>query len=425
MPPSRLPRPSAARKFLDLPSHLASFLRLDLSQLALESGAVQRWRVLQDGAQLLGLCLTYTLCALALAPCARIAPGRRALGESALRSRLSAAAPFVEALLGRLLAHRLRRFRRAGPGLRLYDTSTVQLPGGDRYRVHASVDPTRAEAVGLELTDASSGEWMDHATFGPGDVVLADRGLGRVAEFFTIEERRAYALMRVHLPNVPMASELRTTAFAVTRRACAGELETDVTLEHPTDKTRSLAARLVVVPLPPEQAARARQGVRKAAKKRKRAPDAVTLRLAGYVVLLSTVPTHVADARTLASWYRLRWQVELFFKRCKSLMKLVPRKKVGQALARTLLLTSLLTAVWLTAQIPDDVPSVWRALATLVTMVCASWLASAAERLGREWLTEGAKLGGRERAGRARAREAALQALEVLREAGRKGCLVA
>ncbi|RYZ63335.1 MAG: hypothetical protein EOP08_11090 [Proteobacteria bacterium] len=291
--------------------------------------------------------------------------------------------------------------------------------------MHASVDPTKAEAVGLEVTDASSGEWMKHATFGPGDVVLADRGLGRAAEFFEIAERRAYALVRVHLPNVPMASELRTTAFAVTRRACAGELETDIRLDHPTDEKRSLAARLVVVPLPPEKAARARQGVRKAAAKRKRVPDAVTLRLAGYVVLVSTVPKEVADARTLASWYRLRWQVELFFKRCKSLMKLVPRKKVGEALARAMLLTSLLVAVWLTAQIPDDVPSVWRVLATLVTMVCASWLVSAAERLGREWTTEGAKLGGRERAGRARAREAALQALEVLRGPGERGCAMA
>ena len=412
MPLDVLPYPPLDRNLTDLPARLAARLGVDLTTLACQTGAVQRWRGLRTGAQLLTACLSYTLLGLALPTLARTQAGG-ALGPSALRERLAAAVPLLEALLGRLLARRVRDARRDGPGLRLYDSSLVRVPGGARYRIHATLDPHDEAAVGLRVTEAKEGEWLAFATFGPGDVVLADRGLGRASEVHAVAARGAYALLRVHLPNVPLEAPTSLTPLALVRRACAGALETAVRVPDPDGKREPLAARLLAVPLPAERAARQRQAVRAKAKKNGKTPDQATLLLAGYVVLLTTVPTEVADVRTLARWYRLRWQVELYFKRAKSLLRLVPRKKVGDRLARALLLTTLLVGAWLTEQLPLDAArtGLWPALALLTCALTAALGACLGGELG-PWLRGS---GAKPRRKRPRAHAAAAVALHQLR----------
>jgi Transposase DDE domain len=423
VPSTFLPRKRLERNLTDLPAQLAASLGVDLSALAVETGAVKRWRQLRSGVQLLSACLGYTLLGLSLETLARTRFAGH-LGPSALRVRLAAASGLLEALLGRLLARCGRRARAAGPGLRLYDTSEVTVPGGERYRVHLTLDPDDEASVGLVVTERAAGEWMRYATFGRGDVVLGDRGLGRASELHAIAARGAYSLLRVHLPNVPLEADASLRPYALVRRACRGDVETAVRVADPDGQRAPLPARLLVLPLPAEKVARARQAVRKKAKKEGRTPDRRTLLLAGYVTLVSTVATAVANAHTLGSWYRVRWQVELGFKRAKSLLHLVPRTKVGALLARTLLLTSLLVGVWLQAQLPPEAVgrSAWAAMSLLV---CALVAAVAAPLLAGDlggWLRT---LGPSARAKRPRARLAVLAALERLRSAGKKAYAVA
>jgi hypothetical protein len=81
-------------------------------------------------------------------------------------------------------------------------------------------------------------------------------------------------------------------------------------------------ARLILAPLPPEKAARARQKQRRAAAKRSHHPDELALKLAGYSCFITSVPADRLPPDVLLSWYRVRWQIELWFKRCKSLLGL-------------------------------------------------------------------------------------------------------
>jgi hypothetical protein len=60
--------------------------------------------------------------------------------------------------------------------------------------------------------------------------------------------------------------------------------------------------------------------LRRNAAKKGRTPSATALRLAGYFCLLTTLPEAVASEDVALELYRIRWQIELFFKRCKGLL---------------------------------------------------------------------------------------------------------
>ena len=77
-----------------------------------------------------------------------------------------------------------------------------------------------------------------------------------------------------------------------------------------------IQVRLVAVRLPKDEAEEARKRVRKEYGKK---ASAEMLEAAGYVALYTTVPAARMSAAHCIELYRLRWQVELLFKRWKSI----------------------------------------------------------------------------------------------------------
>ena len=67
----------------------------------------------------------------------------------------------------------------------------------------------------------------------------------------------------------------------------------------------------------------------KEAKRRGKKPDPRSLEAAKYILLLTSLPATVVPPADILAIYRLRWQIELAFKRFKSLagLDLLPAKK--------------------------------------------------------------------------------------------------
>ena len=105
-------------------------------------------------------------------------------------------------------------------------------------------------------------------------------------------------------------------------------------------------ARLIVCALPPAARQRAeRQARRKHQKCRARsAMRPLTLSSTGFLMVLTSLPPTVSAAEVLAA-YRLRWQVELAFKRLKSLLGLDRLPERSADLARSWLLAHLILAL--------------------------------------------------------------------------------
>lgn len=108
---------------------------------------------------------------------------------------------------------------------------------------------------------------------------------------------------------------------------------------------KRIEATVHAVPLPEEQAAKARRRTRQTAAKKGRTPKQATLYLSGWVLVLTTIPATILDTKTVAALYRLRWQVELVIKRLKSLLDMdCLRAKKDSDLAELYLYGKLLYA---------------------------------------------------------------------------------
>ena len=83
-----------------------------------------------------------------------------------------------------------------------------------------------------------------------------------------------------------------------------------------------LPVRVVARRLAPAQAAKRRRYAKQRYRRQGKACSAAYLKLLGWDLLVTNVPATILDALAVATCYRLRWQIELIFKRWKSQLKL-------------------------------------------------------------------------------------------------------
>lgn len=316
---------------------------VDLEATAREFGALRRARKLRCAEDLLHLALLHgpaglSLKATALAACE--AGLAEQLSDKAVQGRLQLMGDWLEHILQRLVA----QLAPAAVGrLSLVDGTVVSAPGakGAQWRVHARYDPALGRFTDFRLTSVHTAEAVAQTRIGPGRTMVLDRGYGRVrnvadvlaagSDVITRLGWRAMALLDASGQRIDLLSLL-----PVGLEACEHEV-------HLAGIGRPL--RLVLQRLPPERAVAQRKRTTRRAGKRGQALDPRTLAAAEYLILLTSLPTADASVDRVIALYRARWQVELGFKRLKSLGGLDKLAASDPRSARTWLLAHLIAAV--------------------------------------------------------------------------------
>jgi Transposase DDE domain len=334
---------------------------IDLEATARASGALVRRRAIRSAEMLLRLALAYGPGGLSLRMAAAWAgvSGLADLSDTAVMKRLRKAAAWLGEVAGALLRRAAAAPPIPGPlpgrRLRIADGSMIVAPGGKRkWRLHATYDPVAGRFTDLELTDERGAESFDRTDWRPGDVALGDRGYARPPALRRILAAGADFIVRtgwtrlrlLDAAGAPLAWERIFAALAV------GEVaERAVAVDYSGQGGRSrggavFPARLIVLRLAPAAAARAAKAQhRRQNRCRSRRPlQPLTVRATGYLMLVTSLPPSVPAAEVLAA-YRLRWQVELAFKRLKTLLGLGRLPAKGEALARSWLLAHLILAL--------------------------------------------------------------------------------
>lgn len=334
---------------------------IDLEATARANGALLRRRGIRSAATLLRLALAYGPGGLSLRSAAAWAgaSGLADLSDTAVMKRLRKAAVWLGEVAGALLRRAADVPPTPGPlpgrRLRIADGSMIVAPGGKRkWRLHATYDPVAGRFTGLELTDERGAESFDRTGWRPGDVALGDRGYARPPALRRILAAGADFVVRtgwtrlrlLDTDGAPLAWEALFGSLAVGE---AAERAVSVDCSGQGGRSRGGAvfpARLIVLRLAPEAAARAAKAQRRRQNRcRSRRPlQPLTVRATGYLMLVTSLPPSVPAAEVLAA-YRLRWQVELAFKRLKSLLGLGRLPAKGEALARSWLLAHLIVAL--------------------------------------------------------------------------------
>lgn len=324
--------------------------KVDLDASARDKGALLRRRVVRSAETLLRLALAYC-CGLSLrqTSCWAHLQGLGKLSQVGVMKCLRRSSAWLEYLVLTKLAERAECRQIQGLRLRLVDATTVSAPGsqGTDWRVHLGFDLGSLTIDAVELTGAEGGESLSRFQIGAREVLIGDRGYAHRRGLWSVRQGGGDFLVRSNWQNLPLqtAEGERFDLLREARSLSEGEVGEFSVQTVATRKEPSMAARMIILRKSEEAAEQAREKIRREARKKGRQVDPRTLESAGYIFLLTSLPAAQIKASEVLELYRFRWQVELAFKRLKSLWGFgsVPVKDPG--LARTYIYAKLLIAV--------------------------------------------------------------------------------
>ncbi len=328
---------------------MVSMLPADLEERAFSKFAIQRRRRVSNGETLLRLALAYAVCDFSMRQLAAWAKvtGIADLSDVAVLKRLRGASDWLGDLVMGWLAERGLTRHVPPLAVQVIDASVVMAPGGVGvdWRVHARLDLAALRLTSIEVTGPEGGESLDRHALAPGEVALADRGYAHREAVAGVLEAGAHVVVRGNWQNFPLETRKggRLDVVACLETLAPGEIG-----DWPVrfrSKRKAYPLRLIAIRKSEAATARERAKIRAAAQRKGRQPDPQGLRAAAFIYVLTDLPAEVLPASEALELYRLRWQIELAFKRLKSILKLDHLRAHDPRLARTYLYGKLLAAL--------------------------------------------------------------------------------
>ena len=317
----------------------------DLDESAVEFKALQRKRGIASAGDLLRLGLAYALGETSLAGISRWAEGTETgyLSRQALFKRLRNAGPWFEHILSSLLQD---AFDTIPGSVQLIDATSLSIPGssGTDWRVHLNFNLNTQRMVEAKLTEASTGESLNHFSFQPGSLVIADRIYGRPQEIANIQDAQVIIRMKCSHSGL---RDLNGKPFELLKELV--KLKQAERGDYPVQlfsKGKYVCQGRLIAVLQSEAAAgRARKKINRKAQRNSRKASLTALEAANYIFVFTNLPAQTYSPQEILNLYRFRWQVELCFKRLKSLIALDDLPMKDPALCRSFLALKLIAAL--------------------------------------------------------------------------------
>jgi hypothetical protein len=303
----------------------ADFIELS----ARETRAFLRGRVVGSAVELLRLILAYCLGTGGLRSTAAWAAsiGLADISAVALLYRLRQSGDWLTLLIGRVLASAVP-VASQGRLIRLIDGTTVPKAGKTKetrglWRIHSGFDLPTERFGFFELTDEHGGERLDRIPVIKGEIRIADRAFLQPDQIATVIGAGADIVIRAPWKGASWrnASDKSVDMIAILREGIAtGTIDQPIGVGRKGGPTMNL--RLVAIRKPAEQIEAAKRKVRKNACKGQNQISEATLIAAEWVILLTSLDKESFSTADVLDLYRLRWRIELAFKRLKSIVGL-------------------------------------------------------------------------------------------------------
>jgi Transposase DDE domain len=317
---------------------------------AAELGAVRRLRGFDSVGSVLRVLLIHLAdgCSLRETAVRASAGGLAAVSDVALLKRLRGCAAWFEWMTREMAASMALPLAAQAllPGrrVRLIDGSSVCEPGatGSTWRLHYALNLHTLSCDEVHVSEASVGESLTLFDIRAGDVIMADRGFAKRPGLRHAVQCGADVVLRTSLTNLPLHDRRgRPLALLALLRTLAIGQAADWPAQV-RDDAGAIAVRVCAYKKTAAQTLAAQQAILQEARRKGRKVQPQTLEVAGYVIVLTTLTE--PDAAQIMELYRRRWQIELAFKRLKSLLQLGHLKKTDKAGARAWLQGKLLVA---------------------------------------------------------------------------------
>ena len=250
------------------------------------------------------------------------ATGVVAMAAVSLHQWMKKIGPYLMALLGKMVdTAGFAPQKWGGFHLIAGDATTVQRPAskGTTARVHYALRLADMTPRHIEVTDEHGGETARRFRAKPGELWLLDRGYANPPGVAAIRAAGAHIVVRHNRGTLPLYDKAgqRIDVHSLLQRTRDRERPQQHRAFVHVGNER-IPGRLCWLWLPKDKAEKARERVKREAEG---VCDAETLVTAEFVVVFTTVLHELTAAQVLDA-YRARWQVELEFKRSKSIREL-------------------------------------------------------------------------------------------------------
>jgi hypothetical protein len=325
-----------------------------LSATARDSRAFVRSRAITNPVDLLRLVLAYCLGERGLRLTSVWAAGIGLVNISnvGLLWRLQRCEAWLAQLVGQTLN------RHAPPAcqgrlIRLVDATTVPKAARSErcrngvWRIHSAFDLPSERFGHFEVTDENGGERLDRIAVVKGEIRIADAAHLQPERIAAVLAEGGDVVVRAAWRNGRWLDADGDTfdMIAAFIAAQTGLIDQPVWLSRQV--AEPLPLRVIARRLPPEAAAAARRRARRAAQKKGYALSDDALIAADWIVLATSLPAEAFTSEDVLALYRLRWRVELAFKRLKSVIGLKGPPGTDKRSARAFILAHLLMIVLL------------------------------------------------------------------------------
>lgn len=322
---------------------------------ARETKAFLRPREITSAVDLLRLILAYCLGERGLRSTAAWATsvGLVDISNVALLYRLRQCGDWFAMLVGQMLADAAPQASR-GRLIRIIDATTVPKKGPNArtnnklWRIHSAFDLPQECFGHFELTDQQAGETLDRIPVIAGEIRLADRAYLQPERMARLLEAGADFVIRAGWKSAHwLDGEGDEFDLVAELRKAAGRGTIDRPIWIKRKRGAPLASRLVAVKKPAQAAADARRKARRDAQRGGHQLSKKTLDAADWVIMVTSLKRKDFATTDVLALYRLRWRIELGFKRLKSLIGLKGPPGTDERSARPHILAHLLTILLL------------------------------------------------------------------------------
>lgn len=275
------------------------------------------------------------------------------MSDVALLKRLRKCKDWLAVLCQSLFEERgVHLKKHEGLGIRLLDATTVKEPGktGSLWRIHYSLSMPSLQCDYFKLSSTKgegTGESLSQYSLKPGDHVIADRAYGIASGVEYAHEQQAAILVRMS-PNHIEVLDPSGKPFEWKERLAeipkSGQtIAWDVSI--PTPKGLQLPCRVCAIRKTDQAIQLAHKRIRERSRRKQNVPKLETFLYAEYIIVLTTFDKSRFSPSDVLDWYRLRWQIELVFKRFKQLAQLGHLPKYTDESSKAWLYGKLLVAL--------------------------------------------------------------------------------
>jgi hypothetical protein len=343
-------------------------------EIAEGSGVLKGQRKDKDPETLMRVLMLHLLCGYSLRETSTVAEEANiaSLSDVALLKRLRKSTGMFRGLCSEMFGEFRNSDDLSDYRIRVVDGTIIKEPGqfGTQWRFHYSFSLPDMTCDSFRLTKAAgagTGEGFEQFEVKPNDIMMGDRGFCRFNCINHVAKNGGYSCVRWNSGALRLYNEdggdfdIQGLFKRLPVEGMCGEADVFI---HGGDPGERLRCRVCVIRKNDESAARARRILRAENSKKNGTPSQLALLACDFIVLITTLPPDTFSLERVLELYRLRWQVELVFKRFKSIARIGALPKYTDSSAEAWLYGKMFAAL-LVERISSRLGafSPWRAVA--------------------------------------------------------------